>query len=73
MENRGVLIGSIIFVFASFFLMIGMMVYEDYKSRQMKELAKSIKSESRPVACSAPAKDFSMYKTRIGDVGREMV
>ena len=73
MENKGVLVGAIIFVFTSFFLMIGLLLYEDYKSRQMKELAKSIKSESRQVASAAPSQDFSMYKTKIGDEGREMV
>ena len=73
MENKGVLVGSIVFVFASFFLMMGLLVYEDYKSRQMKELAKSIKSEARPAVSSAPAQDFSMYKTKMGDEGREMV
>ena len=73
MENKGVLVGSIIFVFASFFLMIGMLVYESYKAKQMKELAKSIKTETRSTVVSAPAHDFSMYKTKIGDEGREMV
>lgn len=73
MENKGVLVGSIIFVFASFFLMIGMLVYESYKSKQMKELANSIKTETRATALNAPALDFSMYKTKIGDEGREMV
>ncbi len=73
MENKGVLVGSIIFVFASFFMMMGLLLYEDYKSRQMKDLAKSIKSESRQVASGAQAQDFSMYKTKMGDEGREMV
>ncbi|MDH5725640.1 MAG: hypothetical protein OEY60_09210, partial [Nitrospira sp.] len=73
MENKGVLIGSIIFVFASFFLMIGLLGYESYKAKQMKELAASIKSEARPTAGSVPLHDFSMYKTKIGDEGREMV
>jgi len=73
MENRGVLIGSIIFVFASFFLMIGMMLWESNKAYKMKELAKSIKTESQPTANAGPAQDYSMYKTRIGDEGREMV
>jgi formylglycine-generating enzyme required for sulfatase activity len=72
-ENKGVLVGSIIFVFASFFLMIGMLVYESYKARQMKELASSIKSESRKVTSSASVQDYSMYKTKMGDEGREMV
>ncbi len=73
MENKGVLVGSIIFVFASFVLMIGMLVYESYKANQMKELARSVKSEARPTASKAPAQDYSMYKTKMGDEGREMV
>jgi len=36
MENRGVLIGSIIFVFGSFILMIGGLVYESYKAKQLR-------------------------------------
>ncbi len=73
MENKSVLVGSIIFVFASFFLMIGLLAYESYKAKQMKQLAASVKSEVRPTASSLPAQDFSMYKTKIGDEGREMV
>jgi len=73
MENRGVLIGSIVFVFGSFILLIAGLVYESYKAKQMRELAMSIQTESRPVAAKAVAQDFSMYKTRIGDEGREMV
>ncbi len=73
MENKGVLVGSIIFVFASFVLMIGLLVYESYKSKQMKQLAQSIKTEARASAASATAQDFSMYKTKMGDEGREMV
>ncbi|MER3421930.1 MAG: hypothetical protein C4293_00550, partial [Nitrospiraceae bacterium] len=72
MENRAVLIGSIVFVFASFILMIVGMVYESYKAKQQRELVASIKTESRPVAAVAP-RDFSVYKTLIGDDGREMV
>jgi formylglycine-generating enzyme len=72
-ENKGVLIGSIAFVFGSFFLMVGLLVYESYKANQMKQLAMSIKSEARPVAADASLKDYSMYKTKIGDEGREMV
>ena len=37
MENRGVLIGSIIFVFGSFILMIALLVYESYKSSQLQK------------------------------------
>jgi formylglycine-generating enzyme len=73
MENRGVLIGSIVFVFGSFVLMISLLVYESYKAKQMKALASSIKTEARPAPSSAPALDYSMYKTKIGDEGREMV
>ena len=72
MENRGVLIGSIIFVFGSFILMIGGLVYESYKAKQMRQLALSIVTEAKPVAAPT-AQDFSMYKTFIGDDGREMV
>jgi formylglycine-generating enzyme required for sulfatase activity len=72
-ENKGVLYGSIIFVFASFLLMIGLLAYESYKAKQMKQLAMSIKSETRQVVSNAPAQDYSMYKTRMGDEGREMV
>jgi formylglycine-generating enzyme required for sulfatase activity len=73
MENRGVLIGSIIFVFASFVLMISLMVYESYKAKQMKALVLSIKTEPRAVPDSASSQDYSMYKTKTGDEGREMV
>lgn len=73
MESKGVLVGSIIFVFASFFLMIGLLAYESYKANQMKQLVMSVKSEVRPVASKLSAQDFSMYKTKTGDEGRDMV
>lgn len=73
MENKKVLIGSIIFVFASFFLLIGLMVNESYKAKKMKELVLSIKTEARSARSSVPSQDYSMYKTKIGDEGREMV
>src|ERR1044072_25544 len=73
MGNRGVLIGSIAFVFGSFVLMIGLLLYESYKANKMKALASSIKTESRLAPSSTPALDYSMYKTKIGDEGREMV
>jgi len=73
MENKGVLVGSIIFVFASFILMIAMFVYESYKANQMKERLRSIKTETRTTVVSSPAQDYSMYKTKIGDEGREVV
>ncbi len=73
MENKGVLVGSIVFVFGAFFLMISLLVYESYKAKQMKALASSIKTEARPAPTSGPSLDYSMYKTKIGDEGREMV
>ena len=36
MENKGVLIASIIFVFASFLLMIGLMVNESFKAKKQR-------------------------------------
>lgn len=72
MENRGVLIGSIIFVFASFALMIGLLVHESYKAKKQRELLATVKTEHRPAAAVA-ARDFSMYKILVGDEGREMV
>ena len=73
MEKKGVLIGSIVFVFGSFLLMICLLVYESYKAKQIKAMAASVKASARPVQSSAPALDYSMYKTKIGDEGREMV
>ena len=73
MGNKGVLIGSIAFVFGSFILMVSLLVYESYKAKQMKTLAMSIKTEARPAPTSALSLDYSMYKTKIGDEGREMV
>jgi len=72
MENKSVLIGSIVFVFASFVLMIGLLVHESYKVKKQRELLSSIKTEHKTVAPVA-ARDFSMYKTLVGDEGREMV
>lgn len=72
MENKGVLIGSIVFVFASFILTIVGLVYESYKAKQVRELAASIKTESLPTQVVAP-RDFSIYKTLVGDDEREMV
>jgi len=72
MENKGVLIGAIVFVFGSFILMIVGLVYEDYKAKQMRHLAASIKTETKPTVAAAP-KDFTIYKTINGDDGREMV
>jgi formylglycine-generating enzyme required for sulfatase activity len=72
MENRAVLYGSIIFVFASFILMIVGLVWESHKAKQQRLLALSIKSETKPTATVAP-RDYAIYKTLVGDEGREMV
>ena len=72
MENRAVLIGSIVFVFASFIFVIAGLVYESYKAKQIRQMAVSIKTETQPTVAEVK-QDFSMYKTTIGDDGREMV
>lgn len=72
MENRNVLIGSIVFVFASFIFMIAALVYESYKAKQMRLLAAGIKTESH-VTSQTVARDFSMFQTLVGEDGREMV
>ena len=79
MENKGVLIGSIIFVFGSFILMIGMMLWESNKAYKMKELAQSVKTESsaggeqrfprRTTRCTRPKwamKAAKWFKSRKG-------
>src|SRR5207247_2983405 len=53
--------------------MNSLLVYESYKAKQMQALALSVKSATRPAPSSAPSLDYSMYKTKIGDEGREMV
>lgn len=73
MESRGVLIGSIVFVFGSFILMIVGLVYESYKAKQQRELVVAVTSEKPRLAKNLAVQDFSMYKTIIGDEGREMV
>jgi hypothetical protein len=76
MDNRGVLIGSIIFVFASFILMMVLLIYETYRGRaEMEQLvAKSqkVKTKTRLIE-PIKVQDFSMYRTVIGNEGREMV
>ncbi len=74
MDNRGVLIGSIIFVFASFILMMVLLMYETYKGKaEMEQLvAKSQKVKTRLIE-PIKVQDFSMYRTVIGNEGREMV
>ncbi|MCP9453169.1 MAG: formylglycine-generating enzyme family protein [Nitrospira sp.] len=73
MEHRGVLYGSIIFVFASFFGLIGMLVYESYKANKVKELAKTVASDTQTAKTAVTPQDYSMYKIKVGDEGREMV
>ena len=73
MENRGVLIGGIIFVFASFIMMIVILLYETYKGKQQLEAMSAGKPARARVLNPMPIQDFSMYKTIVGDEGREMV
>ncbi len=72
MENRGVLIAGIIFVFGSFILMIVGLVYESYKAKQQSQLIQSAQFEPTPVQ-EVIKEDYSMYKTLMGDEGRPMV
>ena len=74
MENRGVLIGSIVFVFASFILMMGMLVYETYKGRTERDrLVSSPERTGLRVIEPVTLQDFSMYRTMVGNEGRDMV
>lgn len=74
MENKGVLLGAIIFVFASFILMIVMLVYESYKAKQVTERMMARANSAKPrVMQPVKVRDFSMYKLMVGNDGREMV
>ena len=73
MDNRNVLIGAIIFVFGSFVLMIGMLLYETYKGKQELAAISAGQPAKARVLQPLPAQDFSMYKTLVGDDNREMV
>jgi len=74
MENRGVLIGSIIFVFASFILMMGMLIYETYKEKVERERLVTVSQKAKPRLIEpVKVQDFSMYRTIVGNEGREMV
>lgn len=74
MENRGVLIGSIIFVFASFILMMVMLIYETYSERRQREkLMAAAELPKARLAEPVAIQDFSMYRTLVGNEGREMV
>ncbi|HNP59862.1 MAG TPA: SUMF1/EgtB/PvdO family nonheme iron enzyme [Nitrospirales bacterium] len=73
MENQRVLIGSILFVFGSFIMMIVMLIYMTYKGKaDLAELSAGQPANVR-VLQPMPTQDFSMYKTFVGDDGREMV
>ena len=73
MENRGVLIGGIIFVFGSFIMMIVLMMYETYKSKSEFETLAAGQPAKARVLQPMPTQDFSMYKTLVGDENREMI
>lgn len=73
MGNQRVLIGSIIFVFGSFIMMIVMLIYMTYKGKADLEKLSAGQSANVRVLQSMPTQDFSMYKTLVGDDGREMV
>ncbi len=74
MENRAVLIGSIIFVFGSFFMMMGLLIYETYKGKEERKALLSNSQTAKPrLIQPVIIQDFSMYKTIVGDEGREMV
>lgn len=74
MENRGVLIGSIIFVFASFILMMVMLIYETYKGQEEVDRLVSKAQKTKPRFIEpVKVQDFSMYRTVVGNEGREMV
>lgn len=74
MENRGVLIGSIIFVFASFILMMVMLIYETYKGQEEVDRLVSKAQKTKPRFIEpVKVQDFSMYRTMVGNEGREMV
>ena len=74
MENRGVLIGSIVFVFASFILMMVLLIYETYKGRVERDrlVSRSERTEPRVIE-PVTLQDFSMYRTVVGNEGRDMV
>ncbi len=72
-ENNKVLIGSIIFVFGSFIMMIAMLLYETYKSKAEYETISSNMPTKARVLQAAPVQDYSMYKTIVSDEGRDMV
>ncbi len=73
MDNKGVLYGSIIFVFGSFIMMIVMLLYETYKSQSELEALSAGRPAKARVLQPMPTQDFSMYKILVGDDNREMI
>ena len=73
LENKRVLMGSIIFVFGSFIMMIAMLLYETYKGNPEYDAMSSTMSAKARVLQPAPVQDFSMYKVIVSDEGRDMV
>ena len=73
MENKGVLIGGIVFVFGSFILMIVGLLYETYKGKKELEAITAGRTSKARVLKPLPVQDFSMYKVIVSDEGRKMV
>ncbi len=73
MDNNKVLMGSIIFVFASFIGMMVLFVYETSKSKRELEAFSAGRPAKARVLQPMPTQDFSMYKTFVGDDNREMI
>ncbi len=74
MDNRGVLIGSIIFVFASFILMMVLLIYETYKGAEKRDRLVAQSAQTGPrIIEPVTLQDFSMYRTMVGNEGRAMV
>ncbi len=72
MESKGALIAGIVFVFGSFIMMIVLLVYESYKTKRQQEMVATVQTVPK-AAPTAVRQDFSVYKTIVGDEGREMV
>lgn len=74
MDNDKVLIGSIIFVFGSFILMIVGLMSQSYDNKKAREQALAMAKAADIKGLEAiPKQDYSLYKTVVGDDGREMV
>lgn len=74
MDNDKVLIGSIIFVFGSFILMIVGLMSQSYDNKKAREEALArLNAQETKVVEAVPTVDYSLYKRITGDDGREMV